>query len=178
MTHSTIDIRAQFPALQRQHRGNPVAYFDGPGGTQVPTAGRRRDVGLPLPPQRQHPLALPDQRRDRRGDRLVTRRAGRFPRCVTFRNRVWRQHDHPHVPSRAGAWSELGAWRRDRDHRARPPRQRRALDGPRSRAWGRRSARFHSCSRPDSSIGRRSSVRSRRRPDSWRSARRRTPSAR
>ncbi len=30
-------IRAQFPALQRRHNGLPVAYFDGPGGTQVPT---------------------------------------------------------------------------------------------------------------------------------------------
>ena len=30
-------IRAQFPALDRKHRGQPVAYFDGPGGTQVPT---------------------------------------------------------------------------------------------------------------------------------------------
>lgn len=29
-------IRAQFPALQRRHNGFPVAYFDGPGGTQVP----------------------------------------------------------------------------------------------------------------------------------------------
>lgn len=29
-------IRAQFPALARQHGGYPVAYFDGPGGTQVP----------------------------------------------------------------------------------------------------------------------------------------------
>lgn len=29
-------IRAQFPALERQHNGFPVAYFDGPGGTQVP----------------------------------------------------------------------------------------------------------------------------------------------
>jgi selenocysteine lyase/cysteine desulfurase len=29
-------IRAQFPALARRHRGHPVAYFDGPGGTQVP----------------------------------------------------------------------------------------------------------------------------------------------
>ena len=28
-------IRAQFPALARVHRGHPVAYFDGPGGTQV-----------------------------------------------------------------------------------------------------------------------------------------------
>jgi cysteine desulfurase family protein (TIGR01976 family) len=29
-------IRAQFPALERLHGGLPVAYFDGPGGTQVP----------------------------------------------------------------------------------------------------------------------------------------------
>lgn len=30
------EIRAAFPALERQHNGVPVAYFDGPGGTQVP----------------------------------------------------------------------------------------------------------------------------------------------
>jgi len=29
-------IRAHFPALERVHNGFPVAYFDGPGGTQVP----------------------------------------------------------------------------------------------------------------------------------------------
>jgi cysteine desulfurase family protein (TIGR01976 family) len=29
-------IRDQFPALRREHQGHPVAYFDGPGGTQVP----------------------------------------------------------------------------------------------------------------------------------------------
>jgi cysteine desulfurase family protein (TIGR01976 family) len=29
-------IRAHFPALSRVHGGKPVAYFDGPGGTQVP----------------------------------------------------------------------------------------------------------------------------------------------
>jgi cysteine desulfurase family protein (TIGR01976 family) len=33
---SVEQIRAQFPALERVHNGNPVAYFDGPGGTQVP----------------------------------------------------------------------------------------------------------------------------------------------
>lgn len=33
---STSEIRAFFPALQRLHREFPVAYFDGPGGTQVP----------------------------------------------------------------------------------------------------------------------------------------------
>ncbi|HEU4366503.1 MAG TPA: cysteine desulfurase-like protein [Candidatus Krumholzibacteria bacterium] len=31
-------IRAHFPALGRVHAGHPVAYFDGPGGTQVPRA--------------------------------------------------------------------------------------------------------------------------------------------
>src|SRR5690349_25046730 len=33
---SNAEIRRQFPALQRVHNGYPVAYFDGPGGTQVP----------------------------------------------------------------------------------------------------------------------------------------------
>jgi len=33
---STEDIRAHFPALQREHNGYPVAYFDAPGGTQTP----------------------------------------------------------------------------------------------------------------------------------------------
>jgi cysteine desulfurase family protein (TIGR01976 family) len=31
-------IRAHFPALERREGGQPVAYFDGPGGTQVPRA--------------------------------------------------------------------------------------------------------------------------------------------
>jgi len=34
---SSLDaFRARFPSLQRVHNGHPVAYFDGPGGTQVP----------------------------------------------------------------------------------------------------------------------------------------------
>ena len=31
-----MEIRKHFPALERVHNGLPVAYFDGPGGTQVP----------------------------------------------------------------------------------------------------------------------------------------------
>ena len=38
LSRSVLDIRADFPALQRRHQGYPVAYFDGPGGTQVPRA--------------------------------------------------------------------------------------------------------------------------------------------
>src|SRR5438874_10707983 len=33
---SIAEIRRQFPALARVYNGYPVAYFDGPGGTQVP----------------------------------------------------------------------------------------------------------------------------------------------
>jgi cysteine desulfurase family protein (TIGR01976 family) len=33
---SVTAIRERFPALRRVHLGKPVAYFDGPGGTQVP----------------------------------------------------------------------------------------------------------------------------------------------
>lgn len=34
---SIPQIRQHFPALDRCQKGNPVAYFDGPGGTQVPS---------------------------------------------------------------------------------------------------------------------------------------------
>src|SRR3954469_12455841 len=35
-TASTEQIRSHFPALNRRHADYSVAYFDGPGGTQVP----------------------------------------------------------------------------------------------------------------------------------------------
>ena len=39
MTTFDIDaIRARFPALSLTHEGRPMAFFDGPGGTQVPNS--------------------------------------------------------------------------------------------------------------------------------------------
>ncbi|MDP9004625.1 MAG: cysteine desulfurase-like protein [Verrucomicrobiota bacterium] len=35
---SIEEIRRNFPALERRQNNHPVAYFDGPGGTQVPRA--------------------------------------------------------------------------------------------------------------------------------------------
>lgn len=35
-TYDLAALRRHFPALERVHNGQPVAYFDGPGGTQVP----------------------------------------------------------------------------------------------------------------------------------------------
>ncbi len=40
MTLDVSTLRERFPALERRHEHYPVAYFDGPGGTQVP-----REVG-------------------------------------------------------------------------------------------------------------------------------------
>lgn len=37
-TFDVAALRAEFPALSLEHDGRPVAYFDGPGGTQVPQA--------------------------------------------------------------------------------------------------------------------------------------------
>jgi len=36
MSNNVNNVRRDFPALERKHEGYPVAYFDGPGGTQVP----------------------------------------------------------------------------------------------------------------------------------------------
>lgn len=41
-------IRADVPALTRQHAGRPVAYFDGPGGTQVPAVVAQRVADVML----------------------------------------------------------------------------------------------------------------------------------
>ena len=39
MTTFDVDaIRARFPALSLTHEGRPMVFFDGPGGTQVPTS--------------------------------------------------------------------------------------------------------------------------------------------
>lgn len=48
MVVPTAEIRQEFPALERREAGQPVAYFDGPGGTQVPrrTAAAVRDYLL------------------------------------------------------------------------------------------------------------------------------------
>ena len=39
---SVAAVRRQFPAFQRQINGKPVAYFDAPGGTQVPESVANR----------------------------------------------------------------------------------------------------------------------------------------
>ena len=49
VTLSLEEIRKCFPALARIHNGYPVAYFDGPGGTQVPrSVVEAMAMGIPV----------------------------------------------------------------------------------------------------------------------------------
>lgn len=48
MSFDVSYLRSQFPSLKRYHKGHPVIYLDGPGGTQVPArvVDRVRDYML------------------------------------------------------------------------------------------------------------------------------------
>jgi cysteine desulfurase family protein (TIGR01976 family) len=47
MTYDIERVRAQFPALQRELNGRPIAFFDNPAGTQVPrTVAERMNDAL------------------------------------------------------------------------------------------------------------------------------------
>ena len=61
---SVAAIRRHFPALRRLHGQEPVVYFDGPGGTQVPTAVVDAMSNYLLRAQRQYSLGVSHQRRD------------------------------------------------------------------------------------------------------------------
>ena len=86
-----------------RHEGHPVAYFDGPGGTQVPARRRRGDGRLPDVAQRQHPLGLPDQRRDGLRPGPLAAGPGGLPQRLARRGRLRREHDDADLPPRPGA---------------------------------------------------------------------------
>jgi RimJ/RimL family protein N-acetyltransferase len=65
-------VREQFPALQRMYKGKPVAYLDGPGGSQVVKASmdaiysypaRKQKRSSPMPSKRWQTSSRPSLRR-------------------------------------------------------------------------------------------------------------------
>ena len=74
---SLESIRSRFPALERRHNGLPVAYFDGPGGTQVPRAVVDAMTDYLLHHNANTHWAYPTSARDRR--RARRRPRGRSP---------------------------------------------------------------------------------------------------
>jgi hypothetical protein len=104
-------VRAAFPALQRVHGGHPVAYLDGPGGTQVPRAVVDAMADYLLHHNANTHWAYPTSVET---DVIIDRRprgGGRPARRRRPRDRVRAQHDDARLPSRARAGAR---WRRHR----------------------------------------------------------------
>ena len=95
-------IRARFPALERRHRGRPVAYFDGPGGTQTP-----RDVVEAMVDYLYHHNANTHWRYPSSVETDAMIGAARvaladFLGAHARGDRLRRQHDDPDLPPGAG----------------------------------------------------------------------------
>ena len=124
---------------------HPVAYFDGPGGTQVPRAVVEAMSDYLLHHNANSHWAFPTSEETDADHRAARASPGRFPERFAERDRLRREHDHAHVSSRARSRARLRAGRRDRAHRAGSPRQHRAL----ARA-GKGARRDHSRGEDDS----------------------------
>ena len=84
---ATADIRERFPALRRRHGGRTIAYFDGPGGTQVPQSVADAVTDYLLHHNANTHWRYPTSEET---DALITgvaRRAGRLPRRRRRRGR-------------------------------------------------------------------------------------------
>ncbi len=154
------EIRAAFPALARRHRGHPVAYFDGPGDP-----GPRAVVDAMSDYLYHHNAnthwAFPTSHETDAAIGLARAALADFlnaePGEVAFGSNMTTLT----YPPRPGAGAALGPGRRDRDHRAGPPRQRRSLAGA-----GAGSGRGSACGAHGRPRGAHRHGRARARPDS------------
>ena len=102
-------IRPQFPALSRTHGGLPVAYFDGPGGTQVPRAVVEAMTDYLYHHNANTHWAYPTSEET---DRLLAGGQGgprRLPERQAAEIVFGAEHDHADVPPRARARAWPGA---------------------------------------------------------------------
>ena len=81
-------VREQFTALR-----NPLAFFDGPAGTQVPDSVIERDLGVPAGGEREPRRRVRDLEDERRRRRRRARRGFGAPRRLRRRGDLRRQHD-------------------------------------------------------------------------------------
>ena len=131
---STDEIRRHFPALPAMHGGCAGGLLRRPRRHADAAAGGRGDGRLPLPPQRQHPLGVPD---DAETDEMLeqSREAlADFLNADAGRDHLRRQRHDAGFSCLAGDWAwAVFAGRRDRDHRAGSPCQCRPVAGDRPR---------------------------------------------
>ncbi len=102
-------IRAHFPGARAHASRLSRRVLRRPGRHAGAARRRRRDGRVSLSSQRQHALALSDERRDRRADRRRAPDARRFRERPRRRDRVRPEHDVAHLPPRARDRPRAGA---------------------------------------------------------------------
>ena len=104
MSTATFDVsavRAQFTALDR-----PLAFFDGPGGTQCPDAVIEAIAGYLRESNANIGGAVRDEPADRRARRARARRAAAFLGCTPEEVAFGAEHDRAQLPAHAGVRAE------------------------------------------------------------------------
>ena len=131
-------IRKRFSALDRD-----LAFFDGPGGTQVPDEVIDAISRLPPRVERQRQWALRDEQAYGGTRQPGPCDRGALPRLLDGGDRVRREHDDAEFRALAHAGPDLEAGRRDPRHAPRPRRERLALARAGSRPRARGPLRRH-----------------------------------
>ena len=134
-------VRRRFPALAELHDGRPMAFFDGPGGTQVPETVIDAVAAYYRESNANAGGAFATSERT---DAIVDEAHWRWPTCSARPTRVdhvRREHDHADVPPQPVDRRDDVARRRDRRDGPRSPGQHRsvAVDGDGSGTEVRRS---------------------------------------
>lgn len=101
-------IRAHFPALERCQSGLPVAYFDGPGGTQVPRSVAEAITDYLLHHNANTHWAFATSSETDAMLKSSRRAVADFFEFQAGRNRVRQQHDHPDVSPGPRFGSRMG----------------------------------------------------------------------
>jgi len=129
---STDEIRSAFPALERRQNGIAAAYFDGPGGTQVPRAVVEAMNDYLFHHNANTHWAFPTSEET---DAACRPRGGhwRFPRAMPTRSSSGDMTTLTFRVSRA-IGRRLAPGDGNRGHRARPPCEHRPVASPRARA--------------------------------------------
>ncbi len=125
-------LRARFPALALEHEGLPMAFFDGPGGTQVTDTVIEAVSDYYRTSNANHGGTFAtSERSDAILDEAHAALADLLNAVEPGRDQARREHDDAHDARRALDHRGHAAGRRARRHGARPRGERRAVAGRR-----------------------------------------------
>ena len=138
-------IRSRFPALPRTHDGHPVAYFDGPGGTQVPQVVVDAMADYLLHHNANTHWAYPTSQETDALLASARQTLAEFLKGNADEIAFGAEHDLAHLPPGAGTRTRVGAGDEivvtELDHHANVATLAGARRGPRGHACARRGMR-------------------------------------